>query len=87
MAQIVKTATQRNRILQHFASGAPLTPADARRLFGCDRLAARVKELRDQGWQIIDGRKTLKVRHSVYRMRTIGNQGLLLPVEKRGRPE
>lgn len=30
----------------------PLTPADAFRMFGCMRLAARIKNLRDEGHNI-----------------------------------
>ena len=83
----MKAASQRNQVLQFLTSGAVLTPKDARRLWGCDRLAARIKELRDQGWDIVDDRQKYKTRHSVYRLRTIGGQGLLMPLDEKGRPE
>ncbi len=38
--------TQRTQIKKHFKSGKTLTARQAQTLFGCDRLAARVGELR-----------------------------------------
>lgn len=44
--------TQTESILAHLQSGESLTPLDALNLFGCFRLAARIKELRDEGHAI-----------------------------------
>jgi len=44
--------TQANRILRYLQAGHRLTPLDALELFGCFRLAARVHELRREGWEI-----------------------------------
>lgn len=44
--------TQAARILAHLQSGKTLTPREARRLFLCDRLGARIFELRRAGHEI-----------------------------------
>jgi hypothetical protein len=45
--------SQNQRILQALKFGRKLTPMAALRLFGCMRLAARIYELRQQGYTII----------------------------------
>lgn len=42
-------ASQRARILLHLKRGRMLTPLDALWKFGCERLAARIHELRGLG--------------------------------------
>ena len=44
--------SQNERILAAFKSGTVLTPMKALRRFGCLRLAARVKELKESGHPI-----------------------------------
>ena len=44
--------TQANRILAHLRAGNRLTAIEALERFGCFRLAARIHELRRDGWQI-----------------------------------
>ena len=44
--------TQNDAILEHLKSGQSLTPLDALRLVGSMRLSARIKNLRDQGFDI-----------------------------------
>lgn len=44
--------TQAGRILAHLRAGNRLTALEALEKFGCFRLAARVHELRREGWQI-----------------------------------
>ena len=60
--------TQNDLILTWLRSGRPLTPIDALREFGCFRLAARIRELREQGEPIqsrlVRGRAT--ANHAVY---------------------
>jgi hypothetical protein len=46
--------TQAKRILRFLQEGHRLTPLDALELFGCFRLAARVHELRREGWAIVE---------------------------------
>jgi len=41
--------TQTETILAHLQSGGSITPIDALRDYGCFRLAARIKEIRDEG--------------------------------------
>ena len=44
--------TQTEMIRAHLQSGRDLTPIDALNYYGCFRLAARIKELRNQGLPI-----------------------------------
>lgn len=44
--------SQRQAILKHLENGGVLTALDALRLFACNRLAARIGELRQQGHAI-----------------------------------
>jgi hypothetical protein len=61
--------TQKHQILARLATGAVLTPLDALHDFGCFRLAARIAELREDGWNIttIASANNGK-RHAVYVM-------------------
>lgn len=43
------TDSQRLRILAHLKKGGTITQAQARYWFGCDRLSARIRRLREQG--------------------------------------
>lgn len=44
--------SQCGQILAYLKKGKTLTPAEALKRFGCLRLAARVRDLRDQGYRI-----------------------------------
>lgn len=44
--------SQSKQILKHLEDGNSITPIEALSLFGCFRLAARVKDLRDEGHNI-----------------------------------
>ncbi len=44
--------TQCERLLRYFLAGAKLTPMNAWNELGISRLAARVHDLRKQGWQV-----------------------------------
>ena len=44
--------SQRERILAHLKEGLPITAHRALYGYGCARLAARVHDLRQLGWQI-----------------------------------
>jgi hypothetical protein len=44
--------TQAQRIIDHLATGRPLTAIDALKRFGCFRLAARILDLRNDGHRI-----------------------------------
>ena len=81
------TRNQREQVRRHLNSGVSLTPLDAMNLYGIGRLAARVKELRDEGLDIVDMRSKMKTRYSVYRL--IKKEGPLdlFPREAKGRPE
>ena len=43
---------QKEQILQHMRNVGPITPLDALRKFQCFRLAARIDDLRRDGWLI-----------------------------------
>jgi hypothetical protein len=66
--------TQRDAILADLQSGLLLTHLEALRRYGCSRLAARVWELREQGWPIESTQETMPTAHghqarvAVYRM-------------------
>lgn len=65
--------TQGEKILARLKTGRCVDPITALNLFGCNRLAARIKELRDAGYWI-DTRMTTvhtragKTRIAVYRL-------------------
>jgi hypothetical protein len=44
--------TQTETILAHLEAGHSITPLDALREYGCFRLAARIKDLRDAGHDV-----------------------------------
>lgn len=44
--------SQQNDILHHLRKIGPLTPLEALKLYGCFRLASRIKELREKGHPI-----------------------------------
>lgn len=44
---------QREQILEWMQKGNPITPLGALKLFNCLRLGARIKELRDMGYDIV----------------------------------
>ena len=48
----MSAASHRIKILQALKAGRRLTPMDALNEFGCYRLAARVYQLREDGWNI-----------------------------------
>jgi len=48
----MKTRSQTIKILNCLAKGKPITPIDALEKFGCLRLAARISDLRADGYQI-----------------------------------
>ena len=44
--------TQTQRILEHLQKGRSITPIQALRWFGCLRLAARISDLRREGFEV-----------------------------------
>lgn len=48
----MKTQTQAQLVYEHMLNKGAITALDALNLYGCFRLAARVKDLRDEGIQI-----------------------------------
>jgi hypothetical protein len=48
----MKLKSQNERILDYLKQGRPITAIEALRMFDCFRLAARVKDLKDQGHNI-----------------------------------
>lgn len=52
--------TQNDSILSYLESGKAITPMEAWQMFGCFRLSARIKDLRNKGYEI----KTKIVKHN-----------------------
>lgn len=48
----METTAQVDLVLYHLADHGGITPQDAMYKFGCQRLAARVHDLRGYGWEI-----------------------------------
>lgn len=48
----MNTRAQKDRILDHLATGRPLTPIAALKRFGCFRLGARIWDLKRDGHRI-----------------------------------
>ena len=53
-AETHKRPTQAGRILAYLREGHRITALEALEIFQCFRLAARVHELRREGWNIIE---------------------------------
>ena len=45
--------SQTSKILNHLLQGYSITPIEALRRFDCFRLAARIKDIRNEGYDII----------------------------------
>lgn len=63
---------QNEMILEHLKAGNSITPLEALDLFGCFRLSARIKDLRDSGYEI-DTEYPLHVdrkRYAIYTLKT-----------------
>lgn len=58
--------TQRERILSHLQSGKTITAIEALEQFGCFRLSARIKELKNMGYCIVT--KMILTKHSKKRV-------------------
>lgn len=52
-----QTATQLKEILSYMKLGNSITPDDAKQLFGCGRLSARIYDLRKLNFEIIAERR------------------------------
>ena len=44
--------SQNEQILAYLKSGKAITSMDALKMYGCFRLASRVNDLRNEGWEI-----------------------------------
>jgi len=67
---MARIRSQKERIRDALELGQPITPLDAMQWFGCNRLAARIKDLRREGMDI----ETVYVkkgrsRYASYRLR------------------
>lgn len=50
--------SQTSKILAYLLEGKSITPIDALNKFGCMRLSARIKDLRDKGFDIATSMET-----------------------------
>ena len=55
--------TQKDRILRYLQDVGSITAAEAMRHFGCFRLAARIRDLKDDGWKIEKKMESAKNRY------------------------
>lgn len=58
-----ETASQRAKILKHLQEGGHLTALQALNLFGCNRLAARIYDLKEDGHNIFKTMKGMRNRY------------------------
>ncbi len=77
MIQRIKMKTLRNDqqtevILNYMRAGHSITPIDALRLFGCQRLAARIYDIKKQGWGIIS--KKVNVNNAIFSSYSLGEK-------------
>lgn len=59
----MKSLTQNEMILQDMMMGNHISPIEALRDFGCFRLAARICDLRNQGYEIQSGTVHTEGKH------------------------
>jgi hypothetical protein len=59
----MKRLTQRDRILRHLDDFGTITPVEAMREYGIMRLAARIEELRKEGYLIEASTETSRNRY------------------------
>lgn len=59
---------QRDRLLMHLRDVGPITAAEAMRIYGIGRCAARVKDLREAGFKVITTTITVRTRHGIARV-------------------
>lgn len=55
--------SQNTMIAKHLRMGRKITPLDALNLYGCQRLAARIAELKQMGMKIETHMKTVNTRN------------------------
>jgi hypothetical protein len=60
--------SQNTMIAVHLKTYGSIMPIDARKLYGCDRLAARIHELREQGMKIDTLIQQVKTRNGKARV-------------------
>lgn len=61
--------SQKTHILNWMQHGYTISSKEARRLCGCERLAARISDLRADGWLIVTEKPRVKGAHyAVYRL-------------------
>ena len=58
--------SQNAKILAHLKTGAPITPVGALKLYGCFRLSARIKDLREAGHNIVTDRAEGEKKFAIY---------------------
>lgn len=74
------TSSQSAQILEFLSEGKPLTPLLALEKFGCFRLAARIKDLRNEGYAIsaknitVTNRKGEESHVAEYRLAGVGGE-------------
>lgn len=62
----MEATSHKRLILEYLEEGNEITPKDAWIKFGCYRLGARIYDLRQEGWEIVDINKGTKDRFARY---------------------
>jgi len=68
----IRNDQQAVEILNHMRAGNSITPIDALSLFGCQRLAARIYDIKKQGWKIVS--KKVNVNNAIFSSYSIGEE-------------
>lgn len=72
--------THCDQILAHLREGKTITDGEARAMFGCNRLAARIHDLRQRGHNIKD--ETITVKNRIGKDCRVARYSLALPKPK-----
>lgn len=70
-----RSATQTELVLDHMRRHGSITALDAMNHYGCMRLAARIKDLRDDGFTILTDsvKSTTGAQYARYRLAELGD--------------
>lgn len=60
--------SQKEQILEFLQDGEKITPLEALELFGCNRLASRIDEIRKDGFPIVTEMISVPTRHGKTRV-------------------
>lgn len=65
------TKSQKQLLLEHLLAGKTITPIKALMVYGIHRLAARIRDLREEGHNIVTTRRTDECGHDYAEYRLV----------------